>query len=469
MNKYKYLLKNVGLLTISNLGSKILSFVLIPLYTSILTTSEYGTYDFYLTTVSLLAPILTLTIANGVMRFCLDERNDKADVFSIGVVQELKAIVLFSLFVFCNCIFEIIPILNEYPVLLILLFIGSRSYNYITLFCRGIGNIFDLAVAGGINSVSVVSFNVIFLLYFRLGLTGYFWANIIAYLFPAIYLFIRLRIWRYIKRYNNVNLKKEMFSYSKPMIFSNIGWWINNVSDRYIVTWICGVAANGIYSVAYKLPSVLNILQNIFNQAWALSAVKEINNESSKFYSKIYSIYNCGMVLLCSLMIAGNQIIARILFSKDFYLAWKYAPFLMISTVFGALIGLLEGIFLATKKSDIIAKTTCLGAIVNVILNLILIKVYGPIGAAIATMIAYIVVWALRLYKANQIVPIDISLIRDLITYVLLVIQSVLLLCDIKIYRVEVVQTIILMLISICYRKEIRVLCQKLGKSIIKK
>lgn len=461
MNKYKYLLKNVGLLTISNLGSKVLSFILIPLYTSVLTTGEYGTYDLYSTTVSLLAPILTLTVANGVMRFCLDAQYDKEEVFTIGIVQELKAIIIFAVLIFINYTFGIIDILNEYPVQLVFLFLGSRVYNFFSLFSRGIGQIFDLAVAGALNSISVLSLNLLFLLYLKLGLNGYFLANILAYIIPGFYLFIRSKAWKYLKIKTKVSTKAEIFAYSKPMIFSNIGWWINNVSDRYIVTWICGIAANGVYSVAYKLPSVLNIFQHIFNQAWALSAVKEANDDSGKFYSEVYAIYNCGMVILCSIMILFNQFIAKLLFSKDFYMAWKYAPYLMISSVFGALIGLLEGVFIATKKTNIIARTTCVGAVVNTILNIALVSLLGPIGAAISTMFSYIVIWLYRLVKAKELIPLKIKLTRDVVAYLLLIIQGLLQLFDVRICKLEIAQLLVIIILAL-YASDVKVLVCKI-------
>lgn len=468
MNKYRYLLKNVGLLTISNLGSKVLSFVLIPLYTSVLTTGDYGTYDLYSTTVSLLAPILTLTVANGVMRFCLDDKYEKEEVFTIGIAQELKAIIIFTILVILNHTFQLIPIFDEYPIHLILLFFGSRFYNFFSLFSRGIGKIFDLSIAGALNSISVLSFNLFFLLYLKLGLEGYFIANILAYMIPGFYLFIRTGARNYFVSKTKLSVKKEILTYSKPMIFSNIGWWINNVSDRYIVTWICGIAANGVYSVAYKLPSILNIFQNIFNQAWALSAVREANDEGGKFYSEVYSIYNCGMVILCSLMILFNQIIAKLLFSKDFYIAWKYAPYLMISSVFGALIGLLEGVFIANKRTKIIARTTCVGAVVNLILNFALVSLMGPLGAAISTMFSYIVVWLYRLIKAKELIHLKIKLMRDIVSYILLIIQGLFQLLDLRICKLEITPFLVLVIL-VLYSSDIKELVYKTKQKFLNK
>ena len=71
--RVKYLFKNMGILTISSFASKILVFLLVPLYTSILSTSEYGTYDLVVSTISLIYPILTMNIYDAVMRYCLDK------------------------------------------------------------------------------------------------------------------------------------------------------------------------------------------------------------------------------------------------------------------------------------------------------------------------------------------------------------------------------------------------------------
>ena len=106
----------------------------------------------------------------------------------------------------------------------------------------------------------------------------------------------------------------------------------------------CGASITGIYSVSYKIPSLLNLFQNIFNQAWLLSAVKE-NDETktTDFYENVYKIYNTGMTVVCSGLLVFNKLIAKILFTNDFYNAWKFAPFLMISVVFGGMCGLLGG------------------------------------------------------------------------------------------------------------------------------
>ena len=457
MQKYKYLLKNIGLLTISNFGSKILSFLLIPIYTTILTTSEYGIYDFYSTTISLLIPILTLNVIESVMRFSLEKNYKQDEVLAIGFNYLFKSSILVLLLLILNRIFNIIPLFNKYSLFFFLLYVLQVLYDMLSQYSRGIEKIKNVALAGFINSLGIIFFNIVMLVIFKCGLIGYFIANIIGLIIPIIYYIFSLKIWNSINFNKNRKLQKEMTDYSKPLIANTLSWWINNVSDRYIVIYFCGVAANGIYSLAYKLPSILNIFQSIFNQAWTISAIKEFsnNNETIKFYSKIYNLYNIGMVLVCSLLLITNIFLAKILFAEDFFMAWRYSSYLMISVVFGALSGLLGGIFSAAKKSKISAKTTSIGAIVNIVFNILLVFLYGPIGAAISTLISYIIIWGMRVYETSKIIKLEINLKKNILSYTILIIEAFLCELCFKNYYFYFIQIVCLMSIVFIYYKDI--------------
>lgn len=453
----------MGLLTLSNFGSKVLSFLLVPLYTSLLTTNEYGTYDLYVVTISLLTPILSLSIVNGVMRFTLDKDSDKTQTFSIGLLGTTRAIIIFIALVGINNIFNIIPTFNEYPLYFILYFASSIYYDLIASFARGLDKVTDYAIAGLIDSAIMLSLNVLLLAVFHMGLNGYFLANCLSKIVPIIYLVLRLRIYKYVKFTNrDKSLKKQMERYSKPLIFNTIAWWINNVSDRYIVTWLCGTSANGIYSVAYKIPSIINVFQSIFSEAWTLSAVKEYDEGSDDFYTEVYNLYNFGLVFVCSALITADQLCAKILFAKDFYTAWKYAPFLMISVVFGALSGLIGGIFSAAKDSKVFAKTTIAGACVNTVLNIALVYFMGPVGAAIATLISYFIVWIARVKSVKKIVTFNINLKKDLFAYLLLLAQAIIMVTVNIVLLKYISEFIILFIIVVLYLKETKIYIQKI-------
>ena len=457
MNGYKYLFKNIGLLTISQFGTKILVFFLVPLYTNILSTAEYGTYDLFNTTINLLVPIVTLNISDAVLLFALDKSKDHSEVLSIGLKYAFIGFGISFVLLALNAIVKLFQPINDYWYYFPFLFLLTVLNAVISGFTRGIDRVKESAISGMICSTSMLACNLLFLLFFRWGLHGYFLANIIAVFLQVLYLFTACKLWNYIELKTNKELEKEMKKYSTPLIANNVGWWINNSSDRYIVTWMCGVSNNGIYSVGYKIPSVLNMFQTIFSQAWTMSAVRDFDSQDSNgFFSKMYSLYNCGMVIVCSSIIVTSRLLAHFFYAKEFFTAWQYVPFLTIAIVFGSLSGFLGGIFAATKNSKLFGKSTLMGAIINIILNIILVYFMGALGAAIATLIAFFIVWFIRVMHVQKHINIKINLKRDYLSYLLLVVQGMILfvLSDgIILYMLEI---LMVGLIILLYYKDLK-------------
>ena len=136
----------------------------------------------------------------------------------------------------------------------------------------------------------------------------------------------------------NVQLFRDMLKFSIPTIPNGIAWWINTSADKYIIIAYLGVAASGVYSVAYKIPSILTLFTNIFVSAWTISAIKNVNeDDNSEFQTNVYNYFNVINVLACSGLILFSKPMAKILFSKNFFDAWKYVPFLLIAYLLRAL------------------------------------------------------------------------------------------------------------------------------------
>lgn len=453
MNKYKYLFKNIGLMTISNFGSKILSFLLVPLYTNVLSTEDYGIYDFYVITIYLLIPILSLNIIEAVLRFSLDSKKDKAKIFTIGFYKCIVAVCICSILIIINMILNIVDVLNKYPLFFILYFTLSLFSDLILQYTRGLERLKDVAISGIISSITILCFNVLLLVVFNWKLEGFFIANCLSFFSVIIFLSLRIKIWQSILLKSDLKMiKKEMTSYSTPMILNSIGWWINNVANKYIVIFLCGIAANGIFSVAYRIPSILVLFQTIFNQAWTVSAVKEFDKNNSSFYLNIYNAYNMGMVIVCSILILFNKTIAYILFANDFYLAWQYAPFLILAVVFNSLATLLGGIFSAAKETKKCAKTTMIGSVANIALGLILVYQIGIMGAAISTMISQMIVWLTRLKETKKIIQFDINIKLHIISYIILLIQVVIILFIENMWLMTIIEFSFFILIIILYK-----------------
>lgn len=146
MNDYKYLIKNIGILTISNFATKFLSFFLLPLYTGVLSTEEYGTFDLYSTTISLLYPILSICVSDSVIRFLLERNKDKDSVISISAKYVVISIVAFLFLFAVNVITNTVPELNAYKILFVLVYVVTVLNSWLSGVARGQERIKDILI-----------------------------------------------------------------------------------------------------------------------------------------------------------------------------------------------------------------------------------------------------------------------------------------------------------------------------------
>lgn len=424
-SKGKSLLKNVGILTVSNFASKILVFLLVPLYTSVLSTSEYGTYDLVVTTISLLFPIMTLNIIDAVMRFMMDENYDKGKVATIGARFCSIGIALGIAFLLALHFLNLGKGMQELLPYIFIYYVFYTANQYMIQFAKGLDKVIDMAIAGVTGTLVMILTNILFLLIFKCGLKGFFTANILCQALPALYLIIRLRLWNYLSlKEKDKILTKEMLAYCVPLIASVVGWWINSGSDRYVVTFFCGVAANGILSVSYKIPTILNTLQGIFIQAWQISAIKEYGEQdTAKFYGNTFVIINLLMCAACSWLILLTRPLAHILYAKDFYQAWQYVPFLLIASVLNCASGMLGPILSAQKNSKAMMWSALIGAGANLVMNIALVYFIGIQGATIATAVCSYIIYAVRKNAVGKDIEID-GYVGVLLTWGLLCVQA---------------------------------------------
>lgn len=450
-DKYSYLFKNIGILTVSNFSSKILVFLLVPLYTSVLTIEEYGIYDIVISTVQIVFPILTLNIVDATMRFLLDRGYSKKEIISISYVYILRSFFLVGFILILNSQIKFIPIIENINLLVFLYYVTFVLNQYFIQICKGLEKFWDLGIASLLSTIVMLIANIVFLIVFKWTLFGFFLATILSQCVASIYYIFRLRYNKYLIKVNNQELKEEMIRYSVPLIFTIIGWWINATSSRYIVTYICGIGANGILSIAYKIPSIINVCQNIFLQAWQVSAIKNYEKNSQCFYDNVFIYYNFTMCIVCSILIILSKILATILYAKDFYIAWQYVPFLLISIVINSMAGFIGSILAAIKNTNIMAKSAIYGAISNIIFSIIFIYFWGIQGATIATCMSSYIIYLIRTKCIKDYIN-DKSFHRIYLTWSLLILQAI-----IEIYSSYwFIELIIMMSIILLHRNVIK-------------
>lgn len=430
IGRYRKLFSDTAAFIISNFASKVLVFLLIPLYTSVLTTEEYGIADLITNTINVLYPILTLSIMEATLRFTFDTDICKEDV----LVNSLFVITLseIAVLLFTPFIKYIGGNIQEYWIWFVIIFGGSNLQQVLSQYTKGIGKTKIFAISGVVQTIVIIIFNIVGLLVFKLGLFAYFLAIASGYYFNCLYLILAAPI-RVRKGKINIALLKEMLRFSIPTIPTIIAWWINTSADKYVIIGYLGIAASGLYSVAYKIPSILTMFTNIFTSAWTLSAIQSVEDkDSDKFQSNIFKYFNAINVLACSALILLSKVLAKVLFAKEFYEAWQYVPLLLVAYVFSGLAGFLASSFRAAKYTKGLFSSTVIGALINIILNFFIVKKYGIMGAAFTTVIGFAVTFYIRSYSVKKIIDIKINLKKDTCIYLLLILQAFIMAFDIR-------------------------------------
>ncbi|MFR7562055.1 MAG: polysaccharide biosynthesis protein [Clostridium sp.] len=392
--QYKNLVTNSIVFTIANFGSKVITFLMVPLYTYLLTPKDYGTIDLVTTISGLLLPIIFLCVSDAVLRYTMSNKFSNKDVLSISLKIYITGLALFGIVLFIISLFKDI---NSYKFYLFCIVATNGLLLIFNQFLRGIGKIKEFAINGTLYTLMFVLSNFILLVLLKVGKSGYFLSLIIANIICILYAVLISKAYKYITIRTSRDIFLVMITYSLPLIPNSLMWWVMDASDKFIITYFLGVNANGIYAISKKLPTIIDTFHSIFNQAWQISAIEEADSANSvEFTSNVYKIYTYLLFLIVSGLLVVSRIVVEYLLSSSYYESWKYIPFLLLSVSFSSLSGFLSANFIANEKTSIIFKTTLYGAVVNTILNFILIPFIGINGAAIATMASYYMVLIIR-------------------------------------------------------------------------
>lgn len=432
MNKYRYLIENVTVFAIGNVLSKIVAFFLLSLFTQYLTTSEYGDGELIVSTISLIMPILTLCVADAVMRYLLDSKDIK-EIVTNGILVVLGGSVLIVLF---TPIAMFIETISKYYIYIALLFISNSFEQLFFNINKGFENIKTCALNSLVSVLALVASSYYFLVYLNMGIYGYLLSIITSHVACTVYLLLLGRIYVYFS-FKSVDklLMKSMLAYSVPFIPSTIAWWLNSLSERYLIVFYLGNSFNGLFSAASKIPNIISIFTSIFHQAWTISGIKEFKNETySFFYSSIYNFFSAFMFIGCAILILFVPQIANLLFKGDFNEAWLYVPFMILGALFASLSGMLQPAFLAAKKTGKLMVSTVTGTIINIIINVLLLAAYGLQVAAITTFVSFLIVWVIRWMMARRIVIIIINWYVFVVSTVLMITEIVYLIGSYDLY-----------------------------------
>jgi len=398
---------------------------MVPLYTAVLSTEEYGISDMVNVIGSLMLPVLTLCISNAVLRFCFIKEFDNTEVLTIGhrivLYGTCVSIVITSLLFF----FRLFPQLGLYIWFVPFFFLFNSYSTLLSNYARGVGEVKLSAMSGVISTAVIILSNVLFLLAFKIGIIGYIVSFLIGAFISTIFIWWKLSIKERIHSKANATLRIQMIKFSLPLIPNDVSWWALDSFNRFFIISTLSVSAVGIFSASSRIPAILSALCGIFSQAWLLSALDGYGTEENKqficsIHKKLFSLLS----VMTALFIVLSKCLAEFLLSGDFSSCWYMIPFLMISVFMGAISGFYGSIYSAERKNSMQFISTLAGSIVSIVVMLVFLKKYGIIIAAISNMIGYIIIWITRKEGIKKYVDIGVSTTFCAIQLILLILEA---------------------------------------------
>ena len=410
MNKKKQLAKNTIIIFFGKVCTQLISFLLLPLYTAYLATSEYGIVDLIQTYVTLLVPIITLELEMSIFRWLIDSRGKDKETKKL--ISNDFYILFLSLGIF-SILFLIVISFVHIPfkfIILIDIIVCVLSGNFLQI-SRGLGKITDFSISCILTGLTTVITNIILIIFCHMQAEGMIISMALANGVCSLYLFLRLKLYKMIDlKQVDHKLLKGMYKYSIPLVPNGISWWIVNVSDRSIISIVLGASFNGLYAISNKFPTIISSLTGIFNLSWSESASLHINSKDrDEFFSDITNTIIRLFSTLGVGMLACMPFIFPIMINSKYHDAYLYIPPLVVGTIFNVAICLYSQIYLAKKMSKQVASTTILGAVINILINVVFIKYIGLFAASLSTMVSYMVMAIYRHFDLKKYVNIKIS------------------------------------------------------------
>lgn len=402
MGQKRELAKNTLILAVGKLSTQFVSLLLVPLYTFFLAPAEYGFVDLVVTYVLLLAPVATLQLEMASFRYLVDARADEAAkkrIISNVMHVVFAAILLLVVAYVVAGMFVVMP----YGPLILAIAAVTILLNLFLQMVRGLGKNKEYAYA----SIAIALANILatlgFVVFAQLGVQGVFMAMLIANAAGLVYLFLKLRLYKYITfRQQDIGLKKELVRYALPLIPNGISWWVISLFDRTVIALFLGVAANGIYAVSSKYATIFTSLASIFGMSWTESASMHINSKdrhvffNDVFNASVRAFGSLGLLLIAALPFVFGAIGAQ------YAESYLYVPILIIAAFFNAMVGLYSAIYVARKMTKQVMTTSLIAAAINIALNIALITFIGLYAAALATATAYLAMAVYRHYDIKS-------------------------------------------------------------------
>lgn len=395
---------------LSNALSKFITIFLVPIYTSIFSPSDYGVMSVLNNTYWLICLVLVLGLDNSTARWFYDTED----------AAERKKIInsWFWFFLLISGISGVALFACSKP-LSHLLFGGDKAAYYFKLLSLILPFISVVTITTNVlrferrvyatvavtlaQNLTFIGFNILFVVYYRMGLAGIYYSQLISTLLSFLLGVIMLRKW-ITKPYVNKKLLKDMIKYSLPFVPATIGYWVINLSGTFFINHFRGESEAGLFQIGVSVVSGAALITTAFQQAWSPFAFSILKQKDAKeIYAKVLLIYSMFMLtVVLGLSLFGKEVL-MIFTNHQYYGAASVISILAFAQFF------IGTVYIADIGAAIAKQTRPLGFILTVsallypVFSIILVPAFGKEGAALTTCISQVMIAVYMFYRSQKL------------------------------------------------------------------
>ncbi len=398
----------------------IVGFLLVPIFTSNFSTAEYGQYSLINASVGLLGIISVNWINVAFIRYYTNDENDQREkqLLTISIVALTAIISIIAILLYLmsalGVVDRIIP--TEYLWLTIVLLFSANLHSFFFSYLRANRK----ARFATILTTATILMRFVTFLYllnnFDLSIAAILIATIVSDVIYTLIVLLKEKKQLQIVKIKNVDIEyvKEYFLYGLPFILILGVHWLLTLSDRYMLLFLRNSSEVGIYSINYSfaqqimMPLItifMSTAEPILFRKYRTSSKPEVNRVLNNIFKYFFMMILPAVI---GLSVVSNQI-TSLFIKNDFKEGFVIIPVVSFGFLFLGIRQYLNKSLELVKKSKEIANISLVAAGTNIVLNLIFIPLYGYMGAACATLIAYFVYFALSYYKTNHLTELRIK------------------------------------------------------------
>ncbi|MEW6729734.1 MAG: oligosaccharide flippase family protein [Acidobacteriota bacterium] len=393
--------------------NRALSFLLVPFYTRHIPAREYGALAILLIVLAALPIVLRLGLGNALLRSWYDYEEEKR--------PQLATTVLVFLLATSIPLLLLMALLAEQGSLLLL---GTEQYAShlriicLLAFCETFNVIPDTLMR--VNNASVqysICQTIAFLLqlltiisavvYWRWGIQGILFGNLIGAVVENSLLFAITR--KYLRWGFNRSELKAMLAFGAPLIFGRLAAICFQSIDRFFLKYYANLRIVGLYALGNQLAAPITLLvATPFSMIWAnMQFATMKDHDANEYYARMltYMVYLASFFALPVAVLAEDTL--HIFATLRYWEAATVVPWLALAAVLDAANPVFNVGVSLKRKSYINPIIVVVSALINIGLNFLLIPSFGMMGAAVATVISYIMMCAIRFFIAQHLLPIS--------------------------------------------------------------